>query len=36
VLKGLIADQLGLSPKILAEDIFSDSQRIAPVKGLVA
>lgn len=36
VLKGVLADQFGLSPKILAEAIFPDSASIAPMKGLIA
>jgi uncharacterized protein (DUF1501 family) len=36
VLKGLLADQFGLSPKTLADTIFPDSAAIAPTKGLVA
>ena len=36
VLKGLLADQFGLSPKTLAGAIFPDSGAIAPMKGLVA
>jgi uncharacterized protein (DUF1501 family) len=36
VLKGVLADQFGLSPKTLAETIFPDSAEIAPMKGIVA
>ncbi len=36
VLKGVLADQFGLSAKILAETIFPDSAQIAALKGLVA
>ena len=36
VLKGLLADQFGLSQKTLAGAIFPDSGAIAPMKGLVA
>jgi uncharacterized protein (DUF1501 family) len=36
VLKGLLADQFGLSQKALAGPIFPDSGAIAPMKGLVA
>ncbi len=35
LLKGLLADQFGLTPKTLAEVIFPDSAGIAPMKGLV-
>ena len=34
-LKGVLADQFGLSRKTLAEAIFPDSGAIAPAKGLV-
>jgi uncharacterized protein (DUF1501 family) len=36
VLKGVLADQFGLSAKALAEAVFPDSAAIAPLKGLVA
>jgi uncharacterized protein (DUF1501 family) len=36
VLKGVLADQFGLSRKTLAQAIFPDSGAIAPAKGLVA
>ncbi len=36
VLKGVLTDQFGLSPKALAESIFPDTPAIAPTKGLVA
>jgi uncharacterized protein (DUF1501 family) len=36
VLKGVLADQLGLSPKTLAETVFPDSGGVAPMKGLIA
>jgi uncharacterized protein (DUF1501 family) len=36
VLKGLLSDQLGLSPKTLAEVVFPDSAGAAPMKGLIA
>jgi uncharacterized protein (DUF1501 family) len=36
VLKGVLADQFGLAPKILAEAIFPDTASIAPMKGLIA
>jgi uncharacterized protein (DUF1501 family) len=35
-LKGLLADQFGLSQKALAGSVFPDSGAIAPMKGLVA
>ncbi len=34
MLKGLLADQFGLTPKTLAEVIFPDSAGVAPMKGL--
>lgn len=36
VLKGLLANQFGLSPKTLGETIFPESAQIAPMKGIVA
>ena len=36
VLKGVLADQFGLSPKTLAEVIFPDSAGVAPMKALIA
>jgi uncharacterized protein (DUF1501 family) len=36
VLKGVLADQFGLSGQTLAERIFPDTAPIAPMKGLVA
>jgi uncharacterized protein (DUF1501 family) len=36
VLKGVLADQFGISQKILAEAVFPDTGMIAPAKGLVA
>jgi uncharacterized protein (DUF1501 family) len=36
VLKGLLAAQLGLTPKTLSETVFPDSAVITPVAGLVA
>jgi uncharacterized protein (DUF1501 family) len=36
VLKGLVADQFGLSPRTLAEAIFPESAQVAPMKGLIA
>ena len=36
VLKGVLADQFGLSPKVLAEKVFPDSPAVAPMAGLVA
>lgn len=36
VLKGILADHLGLSPAVLAETVFPGSERVAPLAGLVA
>jgi len=36
ILKGLLADQFGLSPQVLARVVFPDSALIAPMKGLIA
>jgi uncharacterized protein (DUF1501 family) len=36
VLKGVLADQFGLSGQILAEGVFPDSSPVAPMRGLVA
>ena len=36
VLKGVLADQFGLSPKALAETVFPNSAGVAPMQGLVA
>lgn len=36
VLKGLLADQFGLSSQVLADQIFPGSSTIAPMKGLIA
>jgi uncharacterized protein (DUF1501 family) len=36
VLKGVLADQFGISQKTLGEAIFPDSAAIAPAKALVA
>jgi uncharacterized protein (DUF1501 family) len=36
VLKGLLADQFGLSAKTLAGAVFPGSEAIAPMKGLIA
>jgi uncharacterized protein (DUF1501 family) len=36
VIKGVLADHLGLSGGVLARDVFPDSQAVAPVRGLVA
>ena len=36
VLKGVLADAFGLSPKTLAEAIFPDSAAVAPMRGLIA
>jgi len=35
VLKGLLADQLGLSAAVLGDKVFPDSNAVAPFKGLV-
>ncbi|CAM5774575.1 hypothetical protein LMIY3S_04591 [Labrys miyagiensis] len=35
VLKGLLADQFGLSSAVLADKIFPDSQAVRPVQGLI-
>ena len=35
VVKGLLADHLGLSPTVLAQKVFPDSSSVAPMKGLV-
>lgn len=36
VIKGLLADQFGLSEKVLADVIFPDSASAKPLKGLIA
>ncbi len=36
VIKGLLADQFGLSAAVLGQTIFPDSAGIAPLKGLIA
>jgi uncharacterized protein (DUF1501 family) len=36
VLKGLLADQFGLSAAMLAETVFPSSSDLAPMKGLIA
>ena len=36
VLKGVLSDQFGLTPKTLAEVIFPDSAGVAPMKALVS
>lgn len=36
VLKGLLADQFGLSEKTLAEEVFPDSAAIGPMRDLIA
>jgi uncharacterized protein (DUF1501 family) len=36
VLKGLLADQLGLSARVLARSVFPDSEAVVPLAGLVA
>ena len=35
VLKGLLADQLGLSEQVLSSTIFPDSSSVKPMKGLI-
>lgn len=35
VLKGVLAEHLGLSAKVLAEQVFPGSEALAPLKGLV-
>jgi uncharacterized protein (DUF1501 family) len=35
-LKGLLADQFGISDAILAEKIFADSSSVKPMRGLIA
>jgi uncharacterized protein (DUF1501 family) len=36
VIKGVMADHLGLSERVLAETVFPDSAGARPMKGLVA
>ncbi len=36
LLKGILADQLGISAQALAEKVFPESQGIAPMRGLAA
>ncbi|HLJ70727.1 MAG TPA: DUF1501 domain-containing protein [Roseiarcus sp.] len=36
VLKGLLADQFGLSARALGETVFPDTAGVAPMKGLIA
>ncbi len=36
VLKGVLLDQFGLSPKTLAEAVFPDSAGVAPMRALIA
>jgi uncharacterized protein (DUF1501 family) len=36
VLKGLLADQFGLSAAVLADAVFPDSGKVAPMQGLIA
>ncbi len=36
VIKGVLADHLGLSERVLAETVFPDSAAAKPMKGLVA
>lgn len=35
VLKGLLADHLGLSAGVLAQKVFPDSQAVSPMRGLI-
>jgi len=35
VLKGVLAEHLGLSPKVLAEKVFPGTEALVPLKGLV-
>ena len=35
VLKGLLAEQFGISQAALAESVFVDSQSVAPLQGLI-
>jgi len=36
VIKGVLADHLGLSHEVLARDVFPDTLGVAPMKGLIA
>ncbi|MEM9385325.1 MAG: DUF1501 domain-containing protein [Pseudomonadota bacterium] len=36
LIKGVLADHLGLSMRALAEEVFPDTQRLAPVRDLIA
>ncbi len=36
VLKGVLADHLGLSSEVLARSVFPDTLGVAPMKGLIA
>ena len=36
VVKGLLADQFGLSEQVLANQVFPDSGNVKPMKGLIA
>jgi uncharacterized protein (DUF1501 family) len=36
VLKGLLAEQFGLSPAVLADEVFPDSAAVKPMSGLIA
>ena len=35
VLKGLLADQFGLSPAVLGNAVFPGTSAVAPMKGLI-
>ena len=35
VIKGLLADQLGVSERVLTQDVFPDSNNAKPMKGLI-
>jgi uncharacterized protein (DUF1501 family) len=36
VIKGVLADHLGLSERVLAQSVFPDGAAARPMKGLVA
>ena len=36
VLKGVLADHLGLSPAVLAQAVFPGTQALRPMRGLIA
>jgi uncharacterized protein (DUF1501 family) len=35
VIKGVLADHLGLSERVLAQTVFPDSAAVKPMKGLI-